>query len=253
MAAQSSFFALDYPARRAILPEIIGRDNIATANTLFMGVFSLGLVLGPLVAGLAIGTLGYEWAYGIDVATFVIAFYAVYRGLPSLPPSAGSPKAGLASVVEGLRFLRGRKNLLMTFVVDINAMVFGMPRALFPALALSQFHGGPATAGYLYAAPAVGSLLVAVSGGWVGHVRRQGVAISVAIAAWGGSIALFGLVHALWAGLLLLAIAGAADAVSAIFRSTMLQVAAPREMQGRLGGVFIVVVAGGPRLGRRPR
>jgi MFS family permease len=249
IAVQASFFALDYPARRAILPEIIGRENIAAANTLFMGMFNFGLVLGPLIGGLVIGTLGYSWAYAIDVFTFVIAFYSVYKGLPSLPPTPGSPKAGLAAVVEGLRFLRGRKNLLMTFVVDVNAMVFGMPRALFPALALSQFHGGAATAGYLYAAPAAGALLVAVSGGWVSHVRRQGVAIALSIAAWGGSIALFGLVHHLWLGLALLGVAGAADAVSAIFRSTILQVAAPREMQGRLSGVFIVVVAGGPRLG----
>jgi MFS family permease len=249
VVVQAAFFALDYPARRAILPQIIAHDRIAAANTLFMGVFNFGLVLGPLIAGVVVGSAGYAWAYAIDVGTFVIAFVTVYVGLPSLPAVEGSPRAGLASVVEGLRFLRGRKNLLMTFVVDINAMVFGMPRALFPALAASHFHGGAQTAGFLYAAPAAGALLVAVSGGWVSHIRRQGLAVVVAIAVWGGSIAVFGFAHLLWLGLLLLAIAGAADSVSAIFRSTILQVAAPQEMQGRLSGVYIVVVAGGPRLG----
>jgi len=249
VALQASFFALDYPARRAILPQLLGRDRLAAANTLSMGMFNFGLVLGPLIAGAVVGTVGFAAAYAVDVGTFVIAFGAVFFGLPSLPAAEGSPKAGVGSVIEGLRFLRGRTNLLMTFVVDINAMVFGMPRALFPALAISHFHGGAATAGYLYSAPAAGALLVAVSGGWTSHVRRQGLVVVVAIAVWGGSIALFGLAHVLALGLVLLAIAGAADAVSAVFRSTILQVAAPPSMQGRLAGVFIVVVAGGPRLG----
>jgi MFS family permease len=246
---QASFFALDYPARRAILPQVLGRDQIAAANTLFMGVFSFGLVLGPLIAGAVVGAFGFAAAYAVDVGTFVIALVAVYIGLPSLPAAPGSRRAGLGSVLEGLKFLSGRRNLLMTFVHDINAMVFGMPRALFPVLAISHFHGGAGTAGLLYAAPAIGSLLVAASGGWTSHVRRQGLAVVLAIAVWGVSIALFGLVHAIVLGMILLAIAGAADAVSAVFRSTILQVAAPVEMQGRLSGVFIVVVAGGPRLG----
>jgi MFS family permease len=246
---QSSFFALDYPARRAILPQLLGRERLAAANTLSMGVFSFGLVLGPLVAGVAVGTLGFAAAYAIDVGTFVIAITAVYIGLPSLPAAEGSRRAGLGSVIEGLQFLRGRTNLLMTFVVDINAMVFGMPRALFPVLAVTHFHGGDGTAGLLYSAPAIGALLVAASGGWTSHVRRQGLAVVLSIAVWGGAIALFGLAHHIVLGVVLLAIAGAADAVSAVFRSTILQVAAPIEMQGRLSGVFIVVVAGGPRLG----
>ncbi len=246
---QGSFFALDYPARRAILPQVLGRELLAAANTLFMGVFSLGLVVGPLVAGAVVGGAGFAAAYAVDVGTFVIALVAVYLGLPSLPAAPGSRRAGIGSVIEGLQFLRGRRNLLMTFVHDINAMLFGMPRALFPVLAISHFHGGAGTAGLLYSAPAIGSLLVAASGGWTSHVRRQGLAVVVAIAVWGGSIALFGVVHAIALGVILLAIAGAADAVSAVFRSTILQVAAPAEMQGRLSGVFIVVVAGGPRLG----
>jgi hypothetical protein len=242
-------FALDYPARRSILPQLLGREKLAAANTLSTGVFNFGLVLGPLIGGAAAGAGGFAAAYGIDVGTFVIAIAAVYIGLPSLPAAEGSRRAGVGSVIEGLRFLRGRRNLLMTFVHDINAMVFGMPRALFPVLAITHFHGGTGTAGLLYSAPAIGALLVAVSGGWTSIVRRQGLAVVLSIAVWGVSIALFGLAHHILLGMLLLAIAGAADAVSAIFRSTMLQVAAPAQMQGRLSGVFIVVVAGGPRLG----
>jgi MFS family permease len=128
-------------------------------------------------------------------------------------------------------------------------MVFGMPRALFPALAIGTFHGGAQTAGVLYAAPSVGAFLGAAFSGWSGRIRRQGLAVVVAIAAWGVSIALFGLVHVLWLGVILLAVAGAADMVSAIFRSTILQVATPDSLRGRLQGVFTVVVAGGPRLG----
>jgi MFS family permease len=246
---QSSFFALDYPARRSILPQVLGRDRLAAANTLSMGVFSFGLVLGPLVAGAVVGAFGFAAAYAVDVGTFVVAFAAVYVGLPSLPAAAGSRRAGIGSVIEGLRFLSGRTNLLMTFVVDIIAMVFGMPRALFPVLAITQFHGGASTAGLLYSAPAIGALLVAASGGWTSLIRRQGLAVVLAITVWGTSIALFGFAHEIVLGVILLAIAGAADAVSAVFRSTILQVSAPVEMQGRLSGVFIVVVAGGPRLG----
>jgi MFS family permease len=152
-------------------------------------------------------------------------------------------------VLEGLAFLRTRQVLLMTFVVDLVAMVFAMPRALFPALADEVFGGGPQTAGLLYSALAAGALVGALCSGWLGRVHRHGVAVLAAIGAWGVSITLFGLTDVLVLGLLCLAAAGAADMVSAVFRTAILQAAAPDEMRGRLGGVFIVVVAGGPRLG----
>jgi MFS family permease len=174
--------------------------------------------------------------------------YGIWR-LPPMPPPEGASRAGVASVLEGLRFLGPRKNLLMTFLVDINAMVFGMPRALFPAIGTNWFHGGAGTVGLLAAAPSTGALLGATVSGWAGRVNRQGLAVLVAVSIWGGSIALFGFVHVLWLGLLFLAIAGAADMVSAIFRNTILQVATPDALRGRLQGVFIVVVTGGPRLG----
>ncbi len=195
------------------------------------------------------GLFGFGAAYGFDVASFTVALFAVVFRLPAMPPAADAMKAGLASIMEGLRFLRGRKVLLMTFALDIVAMVFGMPRALFPALAVNHFHGGVATAGWLYAAPAVGAFLASISGGWMSRVHKQGVAIVAAILAWGAAITLFGLTSSLVIALFFLAIAGASDTISAVFRSTILQTDAPEGMQGRLSGVFMVVVAGGPRLG----
>jgi MFS family permease len=218
------------------------------ANALGQLGFNTGLSLGPLLGGLLIGTVGFGWTYGLDAATFLAVIYSIWR-LPPMPPEGGGSKAGVASVVEGLRYLGPRKNLLMTFLVDINAMVFGMPRALFPAIGIEWFHGGAGTVGLLAAAPSVGALLGAATSGWAGRVHRQGRAVLISVLVWGGSIALFGFTRVLWLGLLLLAIAGAADMVSAIFRNTILQVATPDALRGRLQGVFIVVVTGGPRLG----
>lgn len=248
VVVQAAFAAVGQPTRRAIVAQLVRVDQLAAANTLFIGSGQFALVAGPLLAGVAVGTGGFAAAYAIDVASFVGAFYAAVR-LPRLPPGEGARRAGFASVVEGLRFLAARPVVMMTFAVDINAMVFGMPRALFPALAAGQYHGGATTAGFLYAAPAVGSLFATLLGGLIARVHRQGLGTVLAIAAWGAAITVFGFSSALWLGLLMLAVAGAADAVSAVYRSTILQVVTPTAMQGRLQGVFIVVVAGGPRLG----
>ena len=247
-AVQGMFSATDSAARGAILPRLVRREMMPAANALGQLGFNTGLSLGPLVGGVLVGTLGFAWAYGLDALSFVAVLYAVWR-LPPMPPEGDIAKPGFRSVAEGLRFLGPRKNLLMTFLVDINAMVFGMPRALFPAIGTTWFHGGAGTVGLLAAAPSVGALLGAATSGWAKHIRRQGFAVLVSVIVWGGSIALFGFNRVLWIGLVLLAIAGAADMVSAIFRNTILQVATPDAMRGRLQGVFIVVVAGGPRLG----
>jgi MFS family permease len=245
---QGAFSAIDSSARGAILPRLVRRELLPAANALGQLGFNTGLSLGPLLGGLFVSTLGFAWAYGFDTVSFVAVLYAVWR-LPPMPPEGGGSRAGFASVLEGLRFLGPRKNLLMTFLVDINAMVFGMPRALFPAIAADWFHGGAGTVGLLAAAPPIGALLGAATSGWAGQVRRQGLAVLVSVAVWGGSIGLFGFTRSLWLALLLLAIAGAADMVSAIFRNTILQVSTPDALRGRLQGVFIVVVTGGPRLG----
>jgi MFS family permease len=251
-AVQGGFSAVDSSARGAILPRLVRRELLPSANALGQLGFNTGLSAGPLLGGLLIGTIGFAWTYAFDAASFLAVLYAIWRLPPQLPerrPGGAAQRAGVASVIEGLRFLGPRKNLLMTFLVDINAMVFGMPRALFPAIGTTWFHGGAGTVGLLAAAPSVGALLGAATSGWASRVRRQGLAVLVAIAVWGGSIALFGFTRVLWLALLLLAIAGAADMVSAIFRNTILQVATPDALRGRLQGVFIVVVTGGPRLG----
>jgi MFS family permease len=252
LGLQAGVSSVDSAARGATLPRLVRMDLLPAANSLGQLGWNTALTLGPLLAGAVVGGVGYHGgfsaAYAIDVVSFAGVFYGVFR-LPPILPDSTSHKAGFKSVAEGLRFLAPRKNLMMTFLVDIDAMVFGMPRAIFPALAAGTFHGGAQTAGLLYAAPSIGAFLGAGLSGWAGHVRRQGRAVVISIAAWGASIALFGVTHVLWLGVVLLAVAGWADMISAIFRSTILQVATPDALRGRLQGVFTVVVAGGPRLG----
>jgi MFS family permease len=264
IAVQSGFFAVNNPARNAIIPRLIGLDLLPAANALSQVTQNLGLTVGPMLGGVLIGTSGVKAAYAVDVATYLVSVYAAWR-LPPIPPladeadavdetaagaaAAARGRVGLESVVEGLQYLRTRTNLLMSFLVDLVAMVFGMPRALFPAVAVKIYGGGAGTVGLLTAAPAVGALTGALFSGGLPRIRKQGRAVLVAIVVWGVAIAAFGFVSTLWVGLALLAVAGCADMVSAVFRSTILQVATPDALRGRLQGVFIVVVAGGPRLG----
>jgi MFS family permease len=256
IALQSGFFAVNNPARSAIIPRLVGADLLPAANTLSQVTMNFGLTVGPLLGGVLIGTSGVQAAYAVDVLTYLVAVYAAWR-LPALLPLVADGgeapsvrgRAGFASVAEGLRYLKTRTNLLMSFLVDIVAMVFGMPRALFPAVAVKFYGGGAGTVGLLSAAPAVGALIGALFSGRLPRVRWQGRAVLVAIVVWGLAIAAFGLTSTLWVGLAFLALAGAADMVSAVFRSTILQVATPDALRGRLQGVFLVVVAGGPRLG----
>jgi MFS family permease len=244
---QAGFFAVDSPARRAVIPRLLRTSQIPAATALSQVSWTFAMVVGPMLAG-QIGRVGLSWVYALDVVTFAAALYAIVS-LRAVPPEGGGTAAGLRSVREGLSFLRSRPVLLMTFAVDINAMVFGMPRALFPQLALERFHGDAGTVGLLHSAVAVGALLGALLSGWSARVRRQGLAVLVAVFAWGAAIVAFGFASALWLALLMLAVAGAADMVSAVFRNTILVAMTPDEMRGRLGGVFIAVVAGGPRLG----
>ena len=250
VALQAVCFALNAPARASMVPRLVPAEQLPAANALSTVSMNLGLTAGPMLGGLLIGVWSYQAAYLFDAVAFSASLYAMWR-LPSMRPEAG-PGTGAkprASVLDGLRFLRDRPNLRMSFLADLAAMVFGMPRALFPALAVVLYHGDAGTVGLLAAAPAVGALLGALFSGWVGRVNRHGIAVIFAVLAWGLSIAGFGLARQLWLGLILLAMAGAADTVSMIFRNTIMQAAAPDDMRGRLQGVFVVVVAGGPRLG----
>ena len=248
VAVQSGFFAVSNPARSATIPRLVEPSLLPAANALATASWTLGFTVGPLLAGVLVGTYGYSATFAVDVLTFTAALYGVAR-LPSIPPEGEVSRAGLRSVLEGLRFLRTRRNVLMTFLVDLAAMVLAQPRALFPAIAGSVYGGGPSTVGLLSAAPAFGAFAGAVFSGWVGRVRWQGRMIVLMIIGYGASVAAFGLTSTLWLGVVFLALSGAFDTVSAVFRSTILQVATPDDLRGRLQGVFIVVVAGGPRLG----
>lgn len=258
VAVQSLFFAVNNPARAAMLPQLLPQHLLPAANALAMAATNLSFTVGPLLGGALIAWRGVEAAYVADVVLYLVALYSVVR-LPPLPPATKVPVPGLSSVVDGLRFLRSAPNIAMSFIVDLCAMVFAQPRALFPALAATVYTttpwGGQASAlGLLQASPAIGSLIAFVLSGWVSRVHRHGIAVVVAVLVYGGSVALagfatIGLPGVLWLIVSLLAVSGAADMVSAAYRSTILQTAAPEQMRGRMQGLFIVVVAGGPRLG----
>ncbi|RSN52460.1 MFS transporter [Actinomadura sp. WAC 06369] len=248
VAVQAMGFAVSSPTRSAIIPRLIDEPLIPAANTLNFTVMMGAGFAGPLLAGVLLATWNYAAAYALDAVLFTLVLYAALR-LPAIPPLgevAGTP--GLRSVIDGLRFLVTQPVLLMSFVVDIIAMGVAMPRALFPEVAEARF-GGEGAVGWLFAAIALGAVVGGLSSGWVGRVRRQGLALVAAIAIWGLAVAAAGFAHSLWLAVALLALGGFADLISAVFRQTILQTYAPDHMRGRLQGVFTVVVAGGPRLG----
>ncbi len=249
LAALSAGFAgADSPARTAIMMNLVPWDSFATANVLRQLLLQISLVLGPALGGILLARFGVTAVYWADVASFSAAIVAS-AVLPRLLPEGRGTRFGLRSIVEGFGYLRGRQALQGCFLADLDAMVLGMPTALFPALALDHFHGGPQTVGYLYAAPGVGALAGMLLSGWTARVGRAGRAVVIAIAVWGVAIAAFGLSPWLGPALLLLAVAGWADVISAVFRSTILQVEAPDRLRGRLSAIQTAVVGGGPRLG----
>ncbi|MFI6104854.1 MFS transporter [Streptomyces sp. NPDC051310] len=248
VALQAVCQALNAPARSSMIPRLLPPEQLPAANALGSMTTTSGLLIGPMLGGFIVGLWGYRAAYLIDAVTFGAALYAMWR-LPAMLPDRGKGDTRRASVLDGLRFLGTRPNLRMTFFSDLCAMVLAHPRALLPAVAVVWYGGDARTTGLLVAAPALGALLGGVFSGWQSRVRRHGLAVLLAVASWGTAIAVFGLTRNLWLGVFFLALAGFADTVSMVFRNTMLQAAVPDEMRGRLQGVFIVVVAGGPRLG----
>jgi len=251
-ALAAGFGGLDDAGRGAIVPNLIQRSELPTANAIFQSLFQFGLVVGPAVAGLLLAGAGVRFVYWMDVASFGAALLATFLISPQRPvPGRPVPgrRPGLRSVVEGLRFVRGHQAIQGAYLIDVNAMVFGMPRALFPALATTLFGGGASTLGFLYAAPGAGALVGALTTGWVSRIRRQGLAVIVAVLTWGVAITCFGLVSWLPGALALLAVAGWADVISAVFRNTIIQLSVPDALRGRLSGLQIAVVAGGPRIG----
>ena len=269
VALHSGASGINQPTRGAIIPALVGLPLVPAANALNMMTFSVALMVGPVLGGVLVAAVGYAWTYSIDVVTFLAALYAVWR-LPSLPPqraetaTASGTRWGLASVVEGLRFLGSRPNLRMTFLADIVAMTTAFPRALLPAIGAVVLGGGEAAVGVLLAAMAAGAFLAGLFSAPFTRLHAQGWGVYVSILVWGGAVAAFGgvvwwaqslpdgdprLTLAFALAALCMAVGGAADSLSGVFRGSILQSATPDHLRGRLQGVFVVVVAGGPRLG----
>jgi MFS family permease len=250
-ALNAGFMSLAMPTRSAMTPNLVGLDLVAPAAALNQVMWTSAGVVGPAIGGVIVGGAGVSWAYGIDAATYLVALGAALLLRPQLPDRTGhDDEQGWAAVRGGLRYLRHKRILQSTFTVDIVAMVFGMPRVLFPELADKQFHRGPEVVGWLFSAVALGALLGALTSGWVKRVRRPGLAILVAVTVWGFGIVGFGLSGAnLPPALLFLAIAGGADVISAVFRASVQQNIVPDALRGQLAAFNILVVAGGPRVG----
>jgi MFS family permease len=244
----TSFWSLGAPALRAMMPGLVPESQLAAAQALQSIYSQTAAIAGPAFGGLLIAAAGIGWAYLIDAVTFLASLVAVLLVAPA-PPKVEVAREALESLREGWRFLLRQPVILGTFALDTNAMIFGMPQALFPAIAANHFDAGAGVVGLLYAAPSVGALFAALTSGWIAHVRRQGVAVTVAIVVWGIAIALFGFATALWLGLVMLAIAGLADETSAILRSTILFASTPDHYRGRMQGFELMQVASTPALG----
>ncbi|WP_433871184.1 MFS transporter [Saccharopolyspora sp. CA-218241] len=250
-AAQQTFFAINMPARAAAVARLIPLPLLPSAQALSSTVMQLGAIVGPLLAGVLLPFLGLPTLYLVDAVALTAALWAVLR-LPPLPPGESAPRrAGLRAVIDGFRYLALHSVLLASFLMDIIAMVFGMPRALFPEMAERTFGdppGGGAALGWLYAAIPLGAFAFGVFSGWLHRFARHGVGVVLGVVAWGVAVIGFGLSDSLWLAVVFLALGGGADLVSMVYRSSILQMAATDEMRGRIQGVFTVVVAGGPRL-----
>ncbi|MDT5129896.1 MAG: hypothetical protein QOG79_4263 [Mycobacterium sp.] len=261
LSVQQAFYAVNSPTRSAAIPRMLPGDQLPAANSLNMTVMQFGAIVGPLLAGVMLRWVDLSTLYMIDAITCVLPIWATFRLAPMPATSLQTTgQWGFAAVLDGFRYLSGNRVVLMSFVADLIAMILGMPRALFPEMAHQSFGGpveGGTTMALLAASMAVGAVVGGVFSGWLPRIRRQGLAVVVAIVVWGVAMAGFGIASGLahgsartwlWVALAFLAIGGAADMVSSAFRSTILQQAASDELRGRLQGVFTVVVAGGPRL-----
>jgi MFS family permease len=238
--------AIQRPALQGLVPRLVDRDELTAAGAIDALVRTVGMIGGPAFAGLLLAGPGLEWAYAIDAVTFAVSLVALTR-MRAVPPPAEAERPSFQRVVEGLQYARSRPELIGTYLIDMAAMFFGMPMALFPALA--ERYGGSAALGALYAAPSVGAFLATVTSGWTSRVHRHGRAITVAAALWGLAIIGFGLAPWLWLALLGLAAAGGADMVSGIFRMSIWNRTIPDHLRGRLASIELLSYTSGPLLG----
>jgi MFS family permease len=249
-AAMAGASAVERVVRSATVPNTVSKERLPAAISLTYGLYQLTMVVGPGIGGVLISIFGLTTPYAVDAVSCLGMAGAAWMMSPQ-PPTVGKEghEPVFKSIKSGLSFLKRIPAVTAGFVMDLSAMTFGMPRALFPVLSLTVYHSGAAGTGLLYAAVAAGSTVAALTTGWMSHARRLGRIALVAVGFWGVFIAIAGLVNSIWPAAILFALAGAADSVSAVCRSTMMQVLTPDEMRGRVSSVFSLVVAGGPRLG----
>ncbi len=246
VAAAAATDSLQRPSLDALVPRIVPANRLTAASALEGLRGNLGHVLGPPVAGVLIATVGLPLTFGVDVATFMVSLTALSL-MRAVPPPPGAERVSVAGMLAGVRYALHRQDLLGSYLIDMNAMFFGMPLALFPQIATG--FGGPAVLGLLYTGPAVGSLLASLTSGWTRLVRHHGRAIACAAAAWGVAIVGFGFAPTLWLAFLTLVAAGAADMISGIFRGTLWNQTIPDAMRGRLAGIEMISYTSGPALG----
>lgn len=247
-AVNAGISAIDSPARQAMVPGLVGRELLPQALALNQTLTNVAKAGFPAFGGLLIATAGLPITYAIETVCFLIGA-ALMRGIPAIEVEGGGRRLEMSSIIEGFRYLKGVRLIQAAMLLDLSAMVFGMPTALFPAMGTEVFGGDAFTVGLLYAAPGLGALIAALTSGWVSSVIYQGRAVILAVMGWGLAIAVFGFSGSLTLGLIMLALAGAADVVSAIFRGTIIQLRTPDELRGRVSSMHMAVVAGGPRLG----
>jgi Transmembrane secretion effector len=245
----AGFNSLQNVAISSLVPNLIDRPRLPRVLAVSYGLSALSMVMGPGLGGLLIAAIGVQAAYTVDAASCLAIVFTVLCIAAQPPLVVGDQPRVLASIAEGLRYVRGNRALVGSFAIDLVAMTFGMPRALFAVLAVSVFHAGAAGTGALYAAVPAGATIAALLTGWINHARRLGVIVIWAVAVWGAAVSLAGLMGSLWPAVALLAVAGAADSVSAVCRSTINQTVTPDAMRGRMSAAFSLVVTGGPRLG----
>jgi MFS family permease len=248
-ALLAGFSAVQNVARSAIVPNVVDAARLRGALALNFGLYQLTMVVGPALGGVLIAAVGLGAAYTVDAVSCLGMVLAVVAMAPQPPHELHAHPSIRRSIADGLRFVRANRALVGSFGIDLAAMTFGMPRTLFPALSLTVYRSGAAGTGALFAAVSAGATVAALTTGWLTHVRRLGRVVIVAVLAWGAAIALAGLVRSLWPALALFALAGAADSVSAVCRSTINQTVTPDAMRGRMSAVFSLVVTSGPRLG----
>jgi MFS family permease len=247
-AINAGVSAIDSPARHALVPGLVGRALLPSALALNQTQTNVAKAAVPALGGLLIATSGFPAAYTLQTVAFAISTLLIYR-VPNVAIEGGGRPFSMSSIVEGFRFLKTRRVIQAALLIDLSAMVFGMPTALFPAFGTDVLGGDAFTVGLLYAAPGIGALLAALTSGWVPLIRRQGRAVVLAVIGWGSAIAVFGFTSSLALAVTMLAVAGAADVVSAIFRGSIVQLSAPDSLRGRISSMHMAVVAGGPRLG----